>query len=169
MKMNKQSGFTLIELVVVIIILGILAVTAAPKFLNLQSDARASTLEGLKGALQGANTLVYSKASIQGVEQDQNSTAVKNVDLDGDDTNDVATTYGYLNATKEDLTEALDVSTDDWTFATGVTGTTLTSPIVIHPADKDPAQVKCWLEYGFATDSESTLERPLYHVEDSGC
>ncbi|MGL4750761.1 MAG: type II secretion system protein, partial [Shewanella sp.] len=38
--MKRQQGFTLIELVVVIIILGILAVTAAPKFINLQSDAR---------------------------------------------------------------------------------------------------------------------------------
>ncbi|WP_219592386.1 prepilin-type N-terminal cleavage/methylation domain-containing protein, partial [Aeromonas salmonicida] len=37
--MKKQAGFTLIELVIVIIILGILAVTAAPKFLNLQGDA----------------------------------------------------------------------------------------------------------------------------------
>ncbi|MEI6895912.1 MAG: prepilin-type N-terminal cleavage/methylation domain-containing protein, partial [Psychromonas sp.] len=66
--MKNQKGFTLIELVVVIIILGILAVTAAPKFINLQSDARLSTLQGLKGAIQGANSLVYSKAAIAGVE-----------------------------------------------------------------------------------------------------
>ncbi|MGL4893853.1 MAG: type II secretion system protein, partial [Shewanella sp.] len=45
--MKKQQGFTLIELVVVIIILGILAVTAAPKFINLQGDARVSALNGL--------------------------------------------------------------------------------------------------------------------------
>ncbi|ACJ27327.1 MSHA pilin protein MshA [Shewanella piezotolerans WP3] len=51
--MNKQNGFTLIELVVVIIILGILAVTAAPKFINLQGDARVSTLQGMKAAIQG--------------------------------------------------------------------------------------------------------------------
>ena len=38
--MKRQGGFTLIELVVVIVILGILAVTAAPRFLNLQDDAR---------------------------------------------------------------------------------------------------------------------------------
>ena len=47
--MKKQAGFTLIELVIVIIILGILAVTAAPKFLNLQDDARYSAAQGVAG------------------------------------------------------------------------------------------------------------------------
>ncbi len=66
--MKKQSGFTLIELVVVIIILGILAVTAAPKFLNLQGDARKSTVSGLEAAIKGADSLIVSKALIAGVE-----------------------------------------------------------------------------------------------------
>ncbi|ENM3810998.1 type II secretion system protein, partial [Vibrio cholerae] len=57
--MKRQSGFNLIELVVVIVILGILAVTAAPRFLNLQSDARKASLLGLKGAINGAAGLVY--------------------------------------------------------------------------------------------------------------
>ncbi|PLC58197.1 type II secretion system protein [Photobacterium carnosum] len=66
--MKKQQGFTLIELVVVIVILGILAVTAAPKFMNLQVDARNASLQGLKGAIQGAAGIVYGKAAIDGVE-----------------------------------------------------------------------------------------------------
>ncbi|MGL4937345.1 type II secretion system protein [Shewanella sp.] len=64
--MKKQNGFTLIELVVVIIILGILAVTAAPKFINLQSDARASTVKGLEAAIKGADSLINSKSLIAG-------------------------------------------------------------------------------------------------------
>jgi MSHA pilin protein MshA len=61
----KKRGFTLIELVVVIIILGILAVVAAPKFINLKSDALTASLKGLQGALKSANTLVYSKLCCQ--------------------------------------------------------------------------------------------------------
>ncbi|MGI2258652.1 type II secretion system protein [Shewanella sp. GXUN23E] len=64
--MSKQQGFTLIELVVVILILGILAVTAAPKFINLQNDARAATVEGFLGSLKSAVTLLHVKAEIQG-------------------------------------------------------------------------------------------------------
>lgn len=64
--MKKQAGFTLIELVIVIIILGILAVTAAPKFLNLQDDARTSTLKGVAGSLNSAGAMVYSKSVLKG-------------------------------------------------------------------------------------------------------
>ena len=48
----KRNGFTLIELVVVIVILGILAAIAAPKFMDLQTDARISALNGLSGAIK---------------------------------------------------------------------------------------------------------------------
>lgn len=64
--MKKSSGFTLIELVVVIVILGILAATAAPKFMDLQKDARISALNGLMGAMKSANSMVYSKAILAG-------------------------------------------------------------------------------------------------------
>ncbi|EGQ8038764.1 MULTISPECIES: prepilin-type N-terminal cleavage/methylation domain-containing protein [Vibrio] len=66
--MKKQTGFTLIELVVVIVVLGILAVTAAPRFLNLQSDAREARLEGMKGAIASALGVGYGKMAIAGLE-----------------------------------------------------------------------------------------------------
>ena len=62
---KKQHGFTLIELVVVIVILGILAATAAPKFIDLSSDARIATLESLEGSMRSASGLVNLKAKIE--------------------------------------------------------------------------------------------------------
>ena len=61
-----SSGFTLIELIVVIVILGILAVSAAPRFINLQSDARAATLNAMMGAVKSANSLILGKAVLHG-------------------------------------------------------------------------------------------------------
>ncbi|HYW04022.1 MAG TPA: prepilin-type N-terminal cleavage/methylation domain-containing protein, partial [Gammaproteobacteria bacterium] len=51
-KKNDQRGFTMIELVFVIVILGILAAFAVPKFVNLSKDARVASLQGLQGSLQ---------------------------------------------------------------------------------------------------------------------
>ncbi|MFB2681423.1 prepilin-type N-terminal cleavage/methylation domain-containing protein [Shewanella mangrovisoli] len=140
--MKRQQGFTLIELVVVIIILGILAVTAAPKFINLQGDARVSALNGLKASIQGANTLVYSKAALAGLEK---STTATLVDIAGTavTTDDVSTIFGYLDDTATNFPRALDISIETVSadITTGSAASTNNSDWVLF---SDNGTVKFW-------------------------
>ncbi|MEZ8062575.1 MULTISPECIES: type II secretion system protein [Vibrio] len=112
--MKRQGGFTLIELVVVIVILGILAVTAAPRFLNLQDDARESSLQGLKGAIDGAAGITYGKAAVKGLEAVSSGESVEGIDI----------AFGYPTATSTGIGAAVVGLNEDWEDVTsGGSGT----------------------------------------------
>ena len=64
---RNQKGFTIIELVVVIVILGILAAVAFPKFQELSGDAKSAVAQGALAALKSAAVITYAKK--QGVPQ----------------------------------------------------------------------------------------------------
>ena len=158
-QMNNQKGFTLIELIIVIVILGILAVTAAPRFIDLQNDARASTLEGVKGALQGSVQLVYAKAAIAGVQREATNNTV---DMG---TGTISTVYGYPAAATvaADIAKYLDLSTSDFAVAAGTGADAGTFTIRLS---NDSTNTTCQVLY---TDSAAAGSAPLISVTSTGC
>jgi MSHA pilin protein MshA len=62
--MTKQKGFTLIELVVVIVILGILAATALPKFVDMTGEAEVAAAQGVAGAIASASSINYGAKKV---------------------------------------------------------------------------------------------------------
>jgi prepilin-type N-terminal cleavage/methylation domain-containing protein len=65
-KRTGQSGFTLIELVIVIVILGILAAVAIPKYEDMREQARVATLKGELGSIRSAIAIQYSRNALNG-------------------------------------------------------------------------------------------------------
>ncbi len=149
--MKRQGGFTLIELVVVIVILGILAVTAAPRFLNLQDDARAASLQGLKGAIDGAAGIVYGKAAIEGKE----ASAAASVE-------GITTAYGYPTADTAGIGAAVIGLSEDWDTATSG------SSLVITFEDAASATT-CYVQYSPATGTGVSQAASTTVVTGTGC
>jgi MSHA pilin protein MshA len=116
---NQQSGFTLIELIMVIVILGILAAFAIPKFADLSGDARMASLDGARGALLSANGIVHSTALARNQTGPTGS-----VNLEGGVS--VDTVEGYMAGTAAAVTAAAQFEGDFVvTDAAGVATVTL--------------------------------------------
>lgn len=150
-----QKGFTLIELIVVIVILGILAAVAMPRFLNVANDARASVIRGVQGSMQGANSMVYGKAAINGQLAATGSLTAASLGITG---GAFQLAWGYaLNATT--LARAMQIDTTSANRDFDATATAIQHRKAPNPAN-------CAVNYGAAT---SATVPPTYTVVTTGC
>jgi len=124
---KAQKGFTLIELVVVITILGILAAFAFPRFAALETEARAATVDGLGGSIRSASALAHSMALVQGISS--GTIAMEGVSI--------TITNGYPDE---------DSIHDTLTDYTGFTLTSSASPVTFHPSGA-AASANCRVAY----------------------
>ena len=150
---RRMNGFTLIELVIVIIVLGILAATAIPKFINLQDDANRSVLKGQFGAFESAVKLYHSGWLAQG-----NSGAVQSLAGFGDgDVSSPATGYPY--STSGASTLPFTACEELWT---GLTQTSLT---IAYVADSDLASANVDIAYTYSVNPTICIYRALHFIQ----
>ena len=139
---NRQTGFTLIELITVIVILGILAATAAPRFINLSGDARAANLGAVASSMQSATGMAYGSWLASG-------SSATSVSIVGGGTATITSASGLLTANSAGVCAALNLGS---TYACSNAGLVTLVPAVAG----------CQVQYVAVLNTAPTITR-------SGC
>lgn len=155
---NQQAGFTLIELIMVIVILGVLSAFALPRFADLGGEARTSSVQAAAGAIRSAANIAHAKWLADG-----NNAAT--VELEGK--NDVAMVNGYpqaLGVSTDGILYAAQISSTEYTVVATDAGSAAGDSVVVQVPGASTA-TQCQVTYTApAADSA-----PVITVVDTDC
>ena len=150
-----QSGFTLVELIIVMVILGILAAFALPRFLDRTQSARMAKVQGLYGAMRSAASIAHADLIAGG-----GTAATTPVTLDGQT---IDMTAGYPAGTATGIERAAQVDLNEWT----VTTATGTGTATITYAALSTTGTNCKVSYQAST-STTTMTSPTITIGAAG-
>ena len=155
---RQKQGFTLIELVVVIVILGILSAFALPRFANLGGDARAAAIEGMGGSIKSASSIVRSACLVKsGCEGDLNS-----IELGG---KTIGIDSGFADDSPGGIFKAAQIDGDNGRFEVNAVGSQDTPATVKAVGAPNPDE--CMVEY---TDPDrGGAPGPQITIKTDGC
>jgi MSHA pilin protein MshA len=154
---RQQTGFTMIELVIVIVILGILAATALPRFVNLGGDAREAKMQAILGSVKSGAAIVHAatlaKSNAHNTSVDMEGTSVTTIGF-----------YPTANAAGIIAAAGLSASSDNLTVSAG--GAAVSSSITIDEAGAT-TPANCRVTYTAPSATSNTA--PTYAIDVTGC
>ncbi len=160
---KNTQGFTLIELIVVIVILGTLAATVAPKYIDLTADAHTATLEAVKGSMQGASALVYSKSIVAGNQSKaETDTPAPSITLADGSSLDIH--YGYPRANADDWKRLIDIDEDIYAITLG-----FSSRLIIYRKDREGIAPILWTLECLTYYRAPSSSRPEPEIGSNAC
>jgi MSHA pilin protein MshA len=153
MQRKAKAGFTLIELVVVIAIIGILAGLALPKFVALQADARLAKVNAAVGSVKAAAAMAHAALITKGFDANYTGTPTPNITMEG-------TSVVYVNG-YPDLSTIVPISGlgTDYVTTAGA-GKVTVAPDANHTGTGTPATPNCTFDYNEAASGA----QPTYTV-----